>query len=72
VDGHVDKALEYSRTEHDVTVLEFSEKERRRIQEDIEPLIGEWREKARKKDLPAEKILEDVRAWQAEFTSRGE
>jgi TRAP-type C4-dicarboxylate transport system substrate-binding protein len=72
VDGHVDKALEYSRTEHDVTVLEFSEKERRRIQEDIEPLIGGWREKARKKDLPAEKILEDVRAWQAEFTSRGE
>ena len=72
VDGHVDEALEYSRTEHDVTVFEFSEKERRTIQEEIEPLIGEWKGKARKKGLPAERILEDVRAWQEEFSGRGE
>jgi TRAP-type C4-dicarboxylate transport system substrate-binding protein len=72
VDDHVDEALEYSRTEHGVTVLEFSRKERRNIQEEIRPLIGEWKEKARKKGLPAEKILEDVRSWQKEFAGRKE
>lgn len=72
VDGHVDEALEYSRTEHDVTVFEFSEKERKRIQEKISPLVGEWKEKARKKDLPAEQILEDVRSWREQYSGRGE
>jgi len=72
VDAHVDKALEYSRTKHDVAVHEFSSKERRRIQKKIRPLIGEWKDKARKQGLPADEILEDVRAWQKEFTEQGE
>lgn len=72
VDSHVDEALEYSRNEHDVTVLRFSEKQRKNIQKKIRPLIGEWKEKARKKGLPADKILDDVRAWQKEFASQGE
>ena len=72
VDAHADKALEYSRTEHEVSVHRFSEKERGSIQERIRPLIGEWKEKARKQGLPAEKILEDVRAWQKELNSQRE
>ncbi|MCF8030585.1 MAG: TRAP transporter substrate-binding protein [Desulfohalobiaceae bacterium] len=70
-DRHVDKALEYSRTEHDVSVFKFSDKERRRIQKKIRPLIGEWKDQAREKGLPAERILEDVRAWQEEYASQG-
>jgi len=72
VDGHVDEALEYSRTEHGVTVLEFTDTERKRIQEQISPLIEEWKEKARDKGLPAERILEDVRTWKQEFAGQGE
>jgi TRAP-type C4-dicarboxylate transport system substrate-binding protein len=61
MDAHVQRALDYARSEHGVTVHSLSESDQAEARRRIQPLIEDWKQEAEAEGLPAEQILEAFR-----------
>jgi TRAP-type C4-dicarboxylate transport system substrate-binding protein len=70
MDGHVENALDYAREKYGTEMFSLSPSQRELMFEKVEPLIGEWKEEAKKRDLEAEKILEDVYELRDKYAGR--
>lgn len=62
MDGHVKKAVEWSKQEHQVEFITLPAEEKARWQERLDPIVEQWIRDNAAKGLPAEAIVEDIRA----------
>lgn len=67
MDGHVQKALQYSRDKYQLQVFELSPEEMQLIQDKSGPVIQGWKKMAQEKGLPADQILEYIKQLQAKY-----
>jgi TRAP-type C4-dicarboxylate transport system substrate-binding protein len=62
LDKHVFDALEWSKKTHNVEIIELSKEQMAKWDKLLEPLVTKWMEDAKAKGLPAEAIVEDIKA----------
>lgn len=61
MDRHVKKSLNYAKKEYQAQVHYLPQKDVQIINNRIEPLIKDWKDRATEKGLPAEAILNDIK-----------
>ncbi|WP_029897119.1 TRAP transporter substrate-binding protein [Desulfohalovibrio reitneri] len=66
MDRHVANALDWSREKYGIEVIELPEADYAEAHERIRPLVDEWKVEAREAGLPADKIMDDLKAFKAE------
>lgn len=60
VDDHVREALEWSKREHSIKVINLSPAEHNEMSRSLRPMIDEYIKKASSAGLPGEKIIKDI------------
>jgi TRAP-type C4-dicarboxylate transport system substrate-binding protein len=63
MDNHVNESLEWSKKTHNIEIIELSNEEQAKWDARLEPITGKWIEDVKAKGLPAEEIVEDVKAF---------
>lgn len=63
LDGHVNASAEWSKANHQVEFITLSEADMAAWNAKLQPLVDNWVKAATEKGLPAQAILEDVRAF---------
>lgn len=66
-DAHTAEAMEWARAEHGLQVFALSEDDRATASAQAAGMFTDWKQAASKAGLPAEDILQDVRAWKQQF-----
>jgi len=61
MDKHVEESVEWSKKNHNIEIIELTEKELDRWDGMVKPLIDEWSDEAKAKGLPARTILKDIK-----------
>jgi TRAP-type C4-dicarboxylate transport system substrate-binding protein len=61
MDKHVDESVEWSKKNHNIEIIELTQKELDRWDELLKPLIDKWSDEAKAKGLPARTILKDIK-----------
>ena len=62
MDNHVNESVAWSKKNHNVEIIELSNEEKAKWDKLLEPITGKWIETAHEKGLPAEQIVEDIKA----------
>jgi TRAP-type C4-dicarboxylate transport system substrate-binding protein len=62
MDNHVKAAMKWAVEEQDVEVITLSDAEKAKWDARLQPLTDKWIENAKKKGLPAEAIVEDIKS----------
>jgi len=60
MDKHVIESIEWSKKNHNIEIIELTQKELDRWDKLIKPLIEQWSDEAKAKGLPARTILKDI------------
>jgi TRAP-type C4-dicarboxylate transport system substrate-binding protein len=61
MDKHVIESIEWSKKNHNIEIIELTQKELDRWDKLIKPLIEQWSDEAKAKGLPARTILKDIK-----------
>jgi TRAP-type C4-dicarboxylate transport system substrate-binding protein len=61
MDQHVIKSIEWSKKNHNIEIIELTQKELDRWDKLLKPLIDKWSDEAKAKGLPARTILKDIK-----------
>ena len=61
MDKHVEESVEWSKKNHNIEIIELTQKELDRWDKLLEPLIDKWSDEAKAKGLPARTILKDIK-----------
>jgi TRAP-type C4-dicarboxylate transport system substrate-binding protein len=61
MDKHVEESVEWSKKNHNIEIIELTEKELDRWDRMVKPLIDKWSDEAKAKGLPARTILKDIK-----------
>lgn len=70
MDNHVQESIDWSRTEQKVEVIELSAEEKAQWNALLEPNVDEWIKQAKAAGLPAEEIIDDIKASIATFSQK--
>ena len=62
MDKHVVDSVAWSKKTHNIEIIELSKEEKHKWDKLLEPITGKWIENANAKGLPAEQILNDIKA----------
>ena len=62
MDNHVDDSLKWSKQNYNLELINLSKAEKARWDKPIEGIISKWTQNAKAKGLPAEKLVEDIKA----------
>lgn len=62
MDGHVDKAVEWSKQTHQVEFISLSDQEQAQWKKRLDPIVDQWIQDNAAKGLPAKAIVDDIRA----------
>ena len=62
MDKHVIDSVAWSKKTHNIEIIELSKEEKHKWDKLLEPITGKWIENANAKGLPAEQILNDIKA----------
>lgn len=62
MDEHVKNAMQWSKETHNVEAIDLPEAEKAEWEKLLAPMIDQWIEEAKGKGLPAQEIVEDIRA----------
>jgi TRAP-type C4-dicarboxylate transport system substrate-binding protein len=62
MDNHVKESIEWSKKNHKIEITELSKNEKAKWDKAVQPIIGKWSEDAKKKGLPADAIIADMKA----------
>jgi len=69
MDQHVIKSIEWSKKNHNIEIIELTNKEMARWNKLLKPIPDKWSEQAKAKGLPARTILKDIKVAK-EYHSR--
>ena len=61
MDQHVIKSIEWSKKNHNIEIIELTQKELARWDKLLKPLIDKWSDEAKARGLPARTILKDIK-----------
>ena len=70
VDRHVVDALEWSKKNYNVEIITLPKEEMAKWDELLKPLVLNWSKDAKKKGLPAEDILKDLKMWTQKYAAK--
>ncbi len=70
MDGHVEKSLEWSKKNHNIEITELSAEELAKWDKLLEPITAKWIEDAKAKGLPAEQIVQDIKALTKKYAGK--
>ncbi len=70
MDNHVKESVEWSKTEQKVEVIELSAEEKAKWNALLEPNVDEWIKQAKAAGLPAEDIVDDLKASITTFSQK--
>ena len=68
MDNHVKESVQWSQKTHQVEFIELSAKEKNEWERRLQPLAEKWIADAKAKGLPAETIIEDIKASIAKYS----
>jgi TRAP-type C4-dicarboxylate transport system substrate-binding protein len=63
MDNHVDESIAWSKKTHNVKVVQLSKEEKAKWDALLKPITAKWLEDGKKKGLPAEAIVDDIKAF---------
>jgi len=61
MDKHVEESIEWSKKNHNIEIIELTQKELDRFDKLLKPIPDKWSEDAKAKGLPARTILKDIK-----------
>jgi len=67
MDDHVRESIEWSKSNHKVEFIELGETEKAAWDDRLKPITDKWMTDARAKNLPAEAIIADIKAFAAKY-----
>ncbi len=70
MDDHVKEANEWSKKTHKVEFIELPKEEKAKWDKLLEPITNEWIQNAKGKGLPAEAIVEDIKAFTKKYAGQ--
>jgi TRAP-type C4-dicarboxylate transport system substrate-binding protein len=70
MDDHVNESIAWSKENHDVEIFELPNEERAQWNELLKPIIAAWMEDAQAKDIPAEKIFQDIQKLNTKYSKK--
>jgi len=70
MDNHIKKAMAWSKRKQGVKVIRLKKAEKKRWEELLEPITGKWIASAKKKGLPADNIVEDIKNFTAMYAGK--
>jgi TRAP-type C4-dicarboxylate transport system substrate-binding protein len=65
MDNHVDESIKWSKQNHGLEVITLSQAEKARWDKPIEGIVSKWIQDNKAKGLPAEQIVENIKALAA-------
>ena len=63
MDDHVKEAIAWSKKTHNVEFITLSKEEKAKWDKLVKPITGKWIEDTKAKGLPAETIVDDIKAF---------
>jgi TRAP-type C4-dicarboxylate transport system substrate-binding protein len=70
MDNHVQESIAWSKKNHNLQVIELSQDEKAKWDKLLEPMTGKWIQDSKAKGLPAEAIVEDIRAFATMYSGQ--
>ena len=70
MDNHIKKAMAWSKRKQGVKVIRLKKAEKKRWEKLLEPITGKWIASAKKKGLPADNIVEDIKNFTAMYAGK--
>lgn len=70
VDEHLYEALDWSKKNYNVEIIELTKEEMAKWDALLEPMIADWIKEANAKGLPGEQIIEDIKALTKKYTEK--
>ena len=67
VDGHITEAVKWSKSKHNVEIIEFSKTDKLKIKENLRPLFKKYVKKVKSKNILGEKILNDIMKLKSKY-----
>jgi TRAP-type C4-dicarboxylate transport system substrate-binding protein len=68
MDNHVKEAIDWSEKNYQVEFIKLDPKEKANWDQMLQPIIDQWIEEAKEKELPAEAIVTDMKALVAKYS----
>jgi len=70
MDNHIKRAMAWSKRKQGVKVIRLKKAEKKRWEKLLEPITGKWIASAKKKGLPADNIVEDIKNFTAMYAGK--
>ncbi|HIC84821.1 MAG TPA: hypothetical protein EYP06_00780 [Desulfobacterales bacterium] len=70
MDNHIKRAMAWSKQKQGVKVIRLKKAEKKRWEKLLEPITGKWIASAKKKGLPADNIVEDIKNFTAMYAGK--
>ncbi|WP_300458117.1 TRAP transporter substrate-binding protein [Desulfobacula sp.] len=67
MDKHVEEAIQWSKENHNLEIIQLPKEEKENWDRILEPMITDWIEEAKEKELPGEAIIKDIKAFSTQF-----